>query len=57
MKLKFKTKLNVAKKEGSTLRTTVPAKIIEALKLEKSDSLVWELDKTKGEWVVSVKKE
>jgi antitoxin component of MazEF toxin-antitoxin module len=56
MKLKFQTKLNAAKKEGNTLRATVPAKIIEALELEKSDSLLWELDKPKDEWIVTVKK-
>jgi len=57
MKLEFKTKINPAKKEGSTLRTTVPSKIVEALTLKKGDNILWELDKSKNEWIVTVKKD
>ena len=55
MKLEFTTRLNPAKKEGKTLRATVPAKIVEALQLNKGDSLLWELDKQGDSWVVTVK--
>lgn len=55
MKLEFTTKLNPAKKEGKTLRATVPTKIVEALELKKGDSLLWELDKHGDNWIVTVK--
>lgn len=56
MKLQFKTKINPAKTEGRTVRATVPAKIVEVLELKKGDTILWELDKPKDEWIVTVRK-
>lgn len=49
-----KTKLTASGKEGLSLRTTVPAAIRHQLGLKEGDSLVWELDKVAGKWVVIV---
>jgi bifunctional DNA-binding transcriptional regulator/antitoxin component of YhaV-PrlF toxin-antitoxin module len=49
------TKLTKAGRDGLSLRTTFPASIKNQLDLKEGDSLNWELDKIKDEWVIIVK--
>ncbi len=50
------TKLTPAN-TAKSLRTTVPMSIVRQLDLKEGSYLDWELDKTDGEWIVTIRKQ
>jgi hypothetical protein len=50
------TRLTKANTKSGSIRTTVPQRVVDALKLDLKDVLEWRIDVEKGEKVVRVKK-
>jgi bifunctional DNA-binding transcriptional regulator/antitoxin component of YhaV-PrlF toxin-antitoxin module len=50
------TRVGFANKEKRTLRVTIPSHVRDYLELKQGDEIVWELDKTKDEWIATIRK-
>ena len=50
------TVASLAVSRSSSLRTTIPAHIVQKLGLEHGGHLDWDIDKVGGEWVATIRK-
>ena len=50
------TKLNLANESSTSLRTTVPKKVVEALELKRGDRVQWDVEITKNKKKVTITK-
>ncbi len=57
MSMEFRTRATLAKKGTKSIRTIIPIKITELLEINDGDTVLWEVDKDKTEWIVKIKKE
>ena len=51
------TKVTKAKPETTSVRTTIPAHIVDKLGLDAGDTLDWDIDKIDGRWVAVLSKD
>ena len=50
------SKVSVARPKSISVRTTIPAFIAKKMDLGIGDTLDWDLDKTDGEWIATIRK-
>lgn len=50
------TRVSLAVSNSRSLRTTIPLHIALKMKLKEGDSIVWDLDKIKNEWIATVRR-
>ena len=50
------SKVSAARPESISVRTTIPTFIAKKMGLDVGNTLEWDLDKTDGEWIATIRK-
>lgn len=50
------TVLTLAVPHSDSMRTTVPAHVIDQLQLRPKDRVKWTMDKVDGEWIATIRR-